>query len=74
MNVFTTEQPKFVCKLHGEQEAVLNVTLFDKTDYADILLTRPIKLERNYCYECLIDALDRSGIENLKRKGNVDVP
>jgi hypothetical protein len=68
--------PKFICKIHGEQESVMNVTVFNKrksNDYADILLTQPIKLQRNYCVECLIDTLDLLGIENLKRESN-DAP
>jgi hypothetical protein len=65
--------PKFVCKIHGEQQTAMNITIFNErksSDYADILLAQPIKLQRNYCIECLIDTLDLLGIENMKRGSN----
>lgn len=58
--------PRYLCSKHGESDAVMNIKVFD-THTNVWAKNRTVKMERNYCCSCFVEALDRIGVEDMKR-------
>ena len=65
----TIQKPdSWECPCHGESDSIMHVRVMFPAKPGQAYHEREVELTRNYCIRCYVEALDRIGVQDMKKK------